>query len=677
MRIFLKLPDELLVQIIKYINDNSKIEELISIPTLQKYALQARYYKYQLVEWDPDSDGTMHSMKLLYEIYNFRPSRIKLEVDQLHELLKLEEPSDSRKEFSFNIENMNEYRHAEFEIVITDYMDVDLESILKTLNVVGVHLLKEEPSSMTDSDSDLEIEPLSFQNYLQTIQLSKIKLLKIEFSFDFVNKFPTSLKELKINLDHRKVDLNLSELQCLEYFTCESLLGVESLDALQLSKTTKSIELINCEFKTLGNMRAYNFLRHIKIRCCRYLFPVIKSFYPESLETLMLWPTFNRYKIRQLHESVKQGVNTEFELSDFSRDGNSFLLGSNFKLSSNTKFLRINGNPGIIVLGSNLCLKSLQHLELYKIRNLDLNDLFASLPENMIRLQINSCLISKVDIRLNPPNIRHMEFTYNKLSNIFQINLMQLRSIDHLRVLGNILIAPDYNEEIFDPSWLFLNELNVFKRTSECSIKKRKVCGMTKTSQIDLASITLLDLTKSFPSGYSLANFSNDTLPPPSQICVSGCTALKVLNLSGLGIQVLDLNKFPCSLVSLTITKLELLQIKGYFGMLNRLKLLNLDHNEITYSMLVAQKFPSTLKTLDLSGNKIEDLTCLKIDNCIRLRTLTLEKVTKSSIPNGANELKELFIKLVGARHPSRALVTTYEGRLVFHVVDGKAFNEY
>ncbi|KAI5962110.1 uncharacterized protein KGF55_003186 [Candida pseudojiufengensis] len=88
--------------------------------------------------------------------------------------------------------------------------------------------------------------------------------------------------------------------------------------------------------------------------------------------------------------------------------------------------------------------------------------------------------------------------------------------------------------------------------------------------------------------------------------------------------------------------------------------------------MLVIQKFPSTLEFLRLSHDKIEDLTCLELKNCIKLKTLLLEKVTASQKPNGADELKELFLKLVGTGNTGYASVTTYDSKAVFSVNIGE-----
>ncbi|KAI5962108.1 uncharacterized protein KGF55_003184 [Candida pseudojiufengensis] len=671
MDLFLKLPDELLVLIIKYINDRSKIEELISIPALQNYALQARYFKYQLDNFMLiPSDGSINHLKALYEVYNFQPSKIIIEANKMYELLKSqEEPADSQAEFFFEIENMNQYRHAEFEILITDRMNVQLESILREVNVVGIHLSKsEELEPITSSDIE------AFQTYLQAIQFSSIKILSTVYAYNFVDKFPTSLRKLTIDIDcEGKFDMNFSELQCLEYFDCEYMSGVESLEDIQLSRTVKTIKLSCCEFKTLGNLKTYNFLRCIEIHDCEDLFEMIKCSFPKSLETLVLNPSYRQNMIRELHGSVKLELNKDYELSDFSSDGHSLLFGSNFKLPSTTKILEITGYDGTIELGKNLCLKTLHTLNLFGIKNIELNKLFASLPENMIKLDITRCELLEADKCLYHPNIQQIYFVCNKISNIFQINLKQLKHLNLFVVTGNTLVAPGNKSIRFDPIRFLINEFNVFEGTIENSNKKRKVCGVTETLHIDLASITHLDFSRSYTgiSKNSAINDSNTTIQLPSQINIQGCIILKVLTLSGLSIRVIDLNKFPSSLRDVTITGLELLQIKGEFSRLNQLIELNLAYNDITHSMLVAQNFPSTLRALKLSGNEIEDLTCLKINNCVNLRFLDLENVTSSQNPNGANELKELFIKLVGTGRSSRALVTTYESTIVFSVING------
>ncbi|KAI5962109.1 uncharacterized protein KGF55_003185 [Candida pseudojiufengensis] len=549
MELFLKLPDELLVLIIKYINDNSQIEELITIPILQKYALQARYFKFQLVYcMTIPPDGSLKDLKALYEVYNFKPSKIIVEANKLYELLMSDDEfPDSEDELAFEIENMNQYCHAEFEILVTDRMNVQLDLILKKLNVVGIHLSKDDPlAPMIDCGID------AFQAYLQAIQFSNIKILSTVYDYNFVDNFPVSLKKLTIDIDcEDKFDMDFIELQCLEYFECLNLLGVESLEDIQLSRTVKTIKLSWCEFKTLGNLKIYNVLKYIEIFECENLFEIIKCSFPQSLETLVLNICYSRDEITELYDSVKQGSTNEFELSDFTRDGESFLFGSNFKLPSNTKILKINGSY-MIELESDLCFKFLNTLELSDIKNIDLCHLFTSLPKNMLKLKIEFCELLEVNKSLNFPNIQHFDFSCNILSNIFQINLKQLRNLNHFDVTWNALVAPDIKDERLDPSCFLLDEINVFEGTSEYSNKKRKVFEVTKILQIDISTITHLNLGKSsyrIPEVPIVIN-SNNTIQLPSQICIRGCTTLKDLTLSGLSIKEIDLNNFPCSLQS-------------------------------------------------------------------------------------------------------------------------------
>ncbi|KAI5963142.1 uncharacterized protein KGF55_002934 [Candida pseudojiufengensis] len=670
--LFLKLPDEVLVLIIKYINDNSKIETLISIPILQKYALPARYSKYQLDQFmHIPSDGTIKHLKELYETYNFKPSRIIIKASKMHELLISEEaPTDSQKELVFGFEKMNQYRNAEFEILVSDRMDVKLESILKEVNVAGVHYSE-------GSSYNLNAESVSkkVQIYFQAIQFSNIQIMSAIYESNYHVKFPTSLKKLTIDaLCQKHFDTNLNDLKCLEYFDCQHISGVESLEALQLSKTIKSIKLSFCDFKTLGTLKNYNFLRCLVIHYCHSLFDVIKIVFPQSLETLVMDYFHVKNKITELFDSVKQGINKEFELSDFSSDGQSLIFGPKFRPPSNAKILIINGksNTHMFELGTKLCLSAVHTLVLCGIKNIDLNMLFDSSLENMKKLEIRCCEISTVDKRLKYPNIQQFYFSSNTLSNLFQINLKQWINLNYFEIEWNTLVPLLSNdkEELLDPSWFLLNEVEVSKGISEYTNEKRKACAVIRTLRIDLSSITHLKLTNF--DGFLFVHYSNyypNNLP--SEIDIKGCTTLRVLTLSGLSIQVLDLNNFPCSLQKVKIMNLELLQIRGKFSRLEQLMYLNLVDNKITYSMLVTQKFPSNLETLDLSENKIEDLTCLELHNCTKLKSLVMEEVTESEKPNGANEVKE-FLRSLGIEQINYAIVTTYKFKILFRIKDGK-----
>ncbi|KAI5962378.1 uncharacterized protein KGF55_003454 [Candida pseudojiufengensis] len=84
--------------------------------------------------------------------------------------------------------------------------------------------------------------------------------------------------------------------------------------------------------------------------------------------------------------------------------------------------------------------------------------------------------------------------------------------------------------------------------------------------------------------------------------------------------------------------------------------------------MLEHQNFPSRLTNIDLSNNKLEDLSCLRLDNCVNLQNLTLKEVTSKDEPEGANQLMELLLNL---NTKVNAILTNYDSKVIFNIVDG------
>ncbi|KAI5968121.1 uncharacterized protein KGF55_000026 [Candida pseudojiufengensis] len=672
MEIFLKLPEEIWILIIKYINNKSKIEELFLIPTLKRYAIQARYSEFELDGSISRLDGSIKDLLNLYEVYNFTPSRIVLEATKLSELLNvpIAELQNTR---NFEVKTKNPYAHAEFEIKITDGMNVDLKSIFEKVNVVGICLSGSNPFDI------LKVDVNEIKNYLEIIKTKKLELMETICGSDFEINFPTSLRKLALNFIREdrefNFDINLSDLHCLEYFECGDLNGVKSLDAFHLSRTVRSIILYECQFETLGNLKRYDNLRSIEVYDCKNLFGMFKCTFPKSLERLILCPDFEESDIAELYTFVKAGINKHFEISEFSNDGKYLQVGSNFKLLSNPKVLVIYSRDYVgLMFGYNSGLAALNSLELWGIK-ITLNEVFISLPRIMMKLRIICCVVTNVDRELKYPKVRQFDFLYNQVSNIFQIDLKGMVNLNHLEIRNNSLVVPGSEEIKLDPCQFLTGEYDMLDETSEFLNKKRKVSKTFETCQIDLSGITYMSLSRSEfnNSEGTVINTSNGIIQLPSQICIKGCTILKTLHLFDLGIKILDLHRFPPSLSDLQMTNLEIIQIKGEFSLLNQLTKLWLVNIGITSSMLVQQRFPSTLKDLDLSKNQIEDLTCLHIDNCKELHHLILNQVTGSLNPKGADELKKMFVELVGISRPSLGEVTTYDLKVVFRIVDGIA----
>ncbi|KAI5954210.1 hypothetical protein KGF54_001985 [Candida jiufengensis] len=91
--------------------------------------------------------------------------------------------------------------------------------------------------------------------------------------------------------------------------------------------------------------------------------------------------------------------------------------------------------------------------------------------------------------------------------------------------------------------------------------------------------------------------------------------------------------------------------------------------------MLINQTFPDNLQTLDLSQNKIEDLTCLNITNCTSLSNLQLRVVTKIDEPKGATKLRNSILKIKSKTGSCNAYLSAYRRRktkVIFETRNGE-----
>ncbi|KAI5963001.1 uncharacterized protein KGF55_002793 [Candida pseudojiufengensis] len=678
MQIFLKLPEELLSLIIKYVNDKSKIERLIKIPALQQYAIKERYSQFKLNTSYEIRDGSIEKLIALFKEYNFKPSRILGNTNDIYKLLRFGEEESSymtrqtrsQAQNSGSNNRLIDFSQVDYEILFCHYSEIsELEEIFRNVNLVSIKNIKYHTISRnTTLDQNREISTL-----LDIINTSKLESLDTVYSNRFKVKFSTSLKELKLNFGREKIELNLNELANLELFHCYNLNGVDSLDDIQLPKFIKNLELHSCA-QVLGDIEQYSKLRYLTVDCCDALFQLMNCFFPVTLEEIRIINNISKAKVAELFRAVSEGTNTQFEKSDFSVDGRWFLIGPSFEGLPKLKLLSIQDAREAIEVRVSTFI-ALNSLSLVKVNNIDLNQVLSSLSGTMFKIEIKQCKISGVESAVVFPESKHIIFLNNNLSTIFKSNLNNLKKLVNLQLRSNRLQNLTEIHELDPCEILNFNDEDFNASTGE---SKKKVGKRSKTIIKDSLTfnapkLEVLYLSKKdmFMWGRRTNRNSGKLQSLPSQLSLIECTNLRKLNIMNTILDILDLNNLPNSLVYLSITKNKLKLFKGEFKKLNKLKELDLKENEINYSMLANQTFPQSLKLLDLSENKIEDLTCLYLDNCVNLRTLMLVKVTGSDEPEGANKLKKWFLKINANAKTNRGYLTNRKSKIIFNVVNG------
>ncbi|KAI5962541.1 uncharacterized protein KGF55_003617 [Candida pseudojiufengensis] len=679
MKIFLKLPKEVQALIIKYIDDKSKISELIAIPPLRELALKERFSTYHVdPECNGDGDGCIEALKSLYYEFKFKPFKIigeNLVIKELLNLTKSESINEKSECHNQKISNdVIDYSTSNFEILLNSFGGfIELKKIMDHVNVVGIHMLY-------DMDGDI-IPPCdkrkSAASYIKAFKKANLEELTTTYDKQFKVEFPTSLKRLSLHCKPTdKLNLDLKKLAKLEHLECKLLFGVQSVNDLKLSNSIKKLEIIACGFENLGDLRNLNKLRTLQIIDCSKLIDFIKCSFPESLEILNYNNGVDILKVSTLYENTKNGTNAQFDLNDFSNDGKSFMIGSNVNFPSNLKVLEIHDPTRTLEIGSNLKLKNLCILVLSEISKINLNGLLDSLPKIMFDFTIRASVISTVEGKAIFPDLIRLQLDFNNFKNIFKTNIHELKKLSILKLEHNMSLQSKGYARV-DPFQL----LSVNDSKSTITKRSKKVETNNASNSRNFVNVKLpemmhLTFTQLTETKWDVPFFDDNVQPyiiKPiiSQVSFVDCETLKFLSIIGLDVKVLNINYFPISLEKLTIENFELQSIEGNFKSLINLKHLYLIMNQINHSMLINQNFPKSLERLDLSKNLINDLNCLNLKNCINLIDLFLFEVATKDELKGSNELKQSFLKLTKNSKSNHAVLNTTNFDAIFDIADG------
>ncbi|KAI5962611.1 uncharacterized protein KGF55_003687 [Candida pseudojiufengensis] len=678
MELFLKLPKEILALVVYFIDNKIKLEELISIPLLQQLALKARYSKFYLTDFQFSvKDGSIEQLKELHKKYNFKPRRI---IGDIYHLKQLSNPGEKKStsdrrtrasKLNQNVKNVD-YKGVEYEIILSSTIDfADFKVVVAEFNIVGIHMTR-----YNDNVGPLfiPIRNNEYQLYSTALMNMKVEALTTINSTNFQVRYPVSLKKLTLYNQSQNINIDLSSLANLNSFVCWNLNGTDNLSNFNLTKSIKYIQLRTCDLKNLNDLQSYGQLKGITVFQCHNLIDLIKCNFPDSLENINYAHAISGSKIAELNRAVNDGGNIEFNSSHFSSDGKALVFGSESNFPPGLKVLEIDSITKTLELGTGINLQSLYKLSLCNTKNVNLTNLLGTLPKSMEYVKISTCSILELKNYAIFPNSKQVIFSNNKLSKLFKSNLSVLERLEVLSVESNMVVNAAACYVKVDPSQLiFPSNRSVNHKSSKKGARKHETVPMV------LPNLHFLTLQCQPATNnriwddhvYATVVTTPISSPIAPHISFNGCVNLTELNMLDLNIQSLDLEKLPDYLIKLTIKNLPLNSIKDTFNRFIGLKVLDLQSNRLSYSMLANQTFPASMESLNLSSNSFEDLTCLYLDNCINLNSLRLEKVTGLDSPKGANEIKNLFLKLVVDTNHNYAILSTRNSRIIFEIRNG------
>lgn len=512
---------------------------------------------------------------------------------------------------------------------------INLQSLLflKLLNYKGnLKLNTPQMTSMQDLQLPESIERVCLKclNLVSLQSISNLKCLThleiIDFPklFTFFDtKFPSGLKTLIYKFD--TVVPNLS------YFQNQMVLNFDSSRLVRETTTGNMIFLKIDERFEIPNQLKVLILENI---------PYVKVSKSINIPT-----TLNELIIRKIPGVVPANnfnivpLNTalyRLTLSNMMLDS---LEGMKFpeKLS----FLDLSRNQLQHIHGTNLhSLKYLRELNLLRNRFERFIDIENDIPTGLETLHLQSNLINHFEIKnhkihllqlnlmlvkngryLNvfkfPTKLRHLQLSIqvDKLSDNFELptNLQSLQ-IHH----------PYYGK--------IVTFRNFFQNLSNLQLTKLSLLNLTFTKDC------LIQIPSTIERLTIAGNFSQNII---NNLNLQNCNNLTSLSLSGGSVNYFNLNNIPSGkLEQLELKNMKLKYINGNFDEFIQLEYLNLEQNQITNDNNTATatttsdgktktknklNLPSSINTLILNKNDLNDLSNVFLDNCRYLRKIYLE----------------------------------------------------
>ncbi|KAI5967806.1 uncharacterized protein KGF55_000077 [Candida pseudojiufengensis] len=523
------------------------------------------------------------------------------------------------------------YLHQLKELYLNEINDTDSIKLPLTLGSL----------SLTECTiSGLELD-LSYLYQLKKLDLSDVNDLNSI-------KIPSSLISLSLSsCQIRGVMLDLSYLYQLKNFDSNGIYQYDgsSLENVKLPPSLESICLRYFNLQSLNISSDYKNLKILKLVTCDGSILLFNTILPPGLENLQI--EFNNEAMFVFREAVLYGLTCE----------NLF--------PSTLKVLKLT-NMENIILRFQLNLPNLEELEIEGASLFNPQGLINESLINLKKLTAIYCGSTMESVKF-PKNLEYLNLRKNRINSLTQFNLNDLNKLKHLIVSDNQItsiteqIAP--NLKILNISG---NPINLFHQQKNL---KQLILNTSKMDDICINNLETFHIEiknkdheygsipyYKFDSCYYLKNLilcleasdiSNITFPGSIEILdiscnifsvnqcidiqkdlynISECNNLKIFKLKSCSKEHFNFDNLPINLENFSITNSDIKSICGSLRNLNKLKSLDLRYNSIDNNGLKNCLFSSPkIEVIDLSGNYIDNIDCIRIESCPRLIELNLK----------------------------------------------------
>ena len=515
---------------------------------------------------------------------------------------------------------------------------VNFQSLLflKLLNYKGnLKLSTSQLTSMQDLQLPESIEKVclrclnivSLQNISNLKCLTHLEIIDFPKLFTFFDtRFPSGLKKLIYKFD--TVVPNLS------YFQNQMVLNFDS-SRLVRENTTANMIFLKIDER-------FQIPDHLKVLILENI-PYVKI-----SKSIKIPDTLNELIIRKL-PGVVPSSNFNMTLPNltlYRLTLSNMMLDSleGMKFPEKLSFLDLSRNQLQHIHGTNLHnLKYLRDLNLLRNRFERFIDIENDIPSGLEILHLQSNLINQFEIKDN--NIRLMQLNLMLVKNGRYLNELfkfptKLRylqlSIQVDKLSDNFQLPANLQSlQIHHPYYgKIVTFRNFFQNVSNLQLTQLSLLNLTFTKDC------LIKIPSTIERLTIAGNFNQHII---NNLNLQNCKSLTSLSLSGGSVNYFNLNNIPSqNLEQLELKNMKLKYINGNFNEFRHLEYLNLEQNQITNESnntitttttatncggktKNSLNLPSSINTLILNKNDLNDLSNVFLDNCRYLRKIYLE----------------------------------------------------
>ncbi|KAI5950785.1 hypothetical protein KGF54_003859 [Candida jiufengensis] len=624
-------------------------------------------------------------LNFLDDYNNYVPNEILTNVDTLYEMFDIKHINFENTKINLIIHPHHTIEDLRFSfinfkiisIILKPFFDYQLTGKLyDTSKVYFAQLDDEEFQSLTFPNTLEKFEIFYKNKFLKNLphSLRELNLRNI----DYLNstKFPLSLESLcLINCKISGVILDLSYLSQLKKFKSDGRVRINndfSSGELKLPSSIESICLSSSYIWCLNDLSDYENLKILKLMRCKNSILLFNMTLPPHLENLQI--EFICEESVNLDNS-DYGETTNLNnvtLINQPEAGSLYEINGENVFPSTLKVLKLTDMDSIF-LDFQLNLPNLEELEFAFSPFTNPHSLINENLVNLKKLTVTSFGSTMESVKF-PRNLEYLNLRNNCITSLIEFNLNNLNKLKHLIVRENQItsiteqIAP--NLKILDisdnPIQKLCHQENL-KQLVVTTSKMDDICinnletfelefedddhdSIESDSEVECEEYVSSIYNYNFQSCFylkelilrlNIGSISNLTFPDTLEILdvtcmfdnddfqnlynISNCHNLKTFKLKSCTIKSFSFNDLPKKLENFAIIDSRLKTIHGSLKNSKNLKILNLKSNKIDNDGLEYCYFSSPkLELIDLDGNYIDNIGCIRIRSCPRLIELNL-----------------------------------------------------